>query len=250
MPETRISDEALGRALSGVEIVYPPVPSLVPAVLSRLQTERPARAWPAFPRTLLWSRRRLLAAIAIGILGLLALAFGARFVLGAAEIRVQPGTTPSGSPLAPGGLGEPVSVEAVSSATGFELSLPPGAPPDEAYVVEFDQGQAALLAWDANRRYPSLPGTPWGLVLMEIESDDEVVVKDVNAFEDLLDVEVGGRPAVWIGVPHRLTVITSLGEESFAVRGNVLIWTEDGITFRLETSLPRRAAIDLAESIR
>jgi hypothetical protein len=34
------------------------------------------------------------------------------------------------------------------------------------------------------------------------------------------------------------------------VRGNVLIWTEDGITFRLETSLPRQAAIELAESIR
>jgi hypothetical protein len=249
MPETRISDEALGRALSRVEIEYPPAPSIVPAVLSRLQTERAARAHPAFPRTLLWSRRRVLVTIAAGILGLLALAFGARFVLGAAEIRVQPGTTPSGSPLTPGGLGEPVSVKAVSSATGFELSLPPGAPPDEAYVVEFDRGLAALLAWDASRRYPSLPGTPWGLVLMEIESDDEVVVKDVNAFDDLLEVQVAGHRAVWIGVPHRLTVITSAGEESFAVQGNVLIWAEGGITFRLETALPRRASIDLAESL-
>ena len=44
---------------------------------------------------------------------------------------------------------------------------------------------------------------------------------------------------------------TERGTESFAVRGNVLVWQgEDGISYRLETALDEADAAALAESFR
>jgi hypothetical protein len=84
---------------------------------------------------------------------------------------------------------------------------------------------------------------------MEVVDDDEVIVKDVNRFEDLTEVEVGGQAGAWIDAPHQLLVFTEQGPESFLVEANVLIWTDGEVTYRLETSLGQRAAIALAETI-
>ena len=62
-------------------------------------------------------------------------------------------------------------------------------------------------------------------------------------------VRVGGRRAFWIDAPHELNVITASGPETFAIQGNVLIWTAGDVTLRLETSLPLREAIAVAETI-
>jgi hypothetical protein len=251
MAEPRLTDEGLGRALSAAarETAFPPTPSLGSAVSARLEADRAARKRPAFPRVAIWSRRRTLVFAAISLLAVLGLAFGARFVLGAAEVRVQPGATPSGPPLGPGALGEAVPVADVSAAVGFEVALPDGPGPDEAFVVLTDAGPAALLAWDAGDRYGALPDTPWGLVLLQLVGDDEIVTKTVDRFEDLHDVRVNGRRAFWIDAPHELLVATESGDESFTIQGNVLIWAEGLVTFRMETSLRLRAAIALAETI-
>jgi hypothetical protein len=247
-----VPEDALGRALraAGRELAYPPTPELAGAVAWRLEAGGAARRRPPFPRMALWSRRRLLVVAAIGLLAALALAFGVRFVLGAAEVRVHPGVSPSGPPLGPGRLGEPIPVEEVSEAVGFEVALPTGPAPDEAYVVTTDGlDDAALLAWAPGPDYPAIGGAPWGLVLLELTEDDVVVVKDLQEFGDFREVRVGGRRAFWIDAPHELTVITADGPETFSVRGNVLIWTKDDVTFRLETSLPLREARALAETI-
>jgi hypothetical protein len=198
----------------------------------------------------LWSRRRLLAVVAVGIISLLALAFAARLVIGAAEIRVQPGVTPSGPPLGPDVLGDPVPVERVERAVGFELRVPAGPLPDDAYVFVAAGGDGALLAWEASDRYPSLPGTPWGMVLIELRTDEGTLVKDVGGFDDVQEVRVDGRSAFWIEASHELHVITDVGSETFRVDGNVLIWTRGDVTYRLETSLGLPEAIALAESVR
>jgi hypothetical protein len=194
-------------------------------------------------------RRTVVAAVALLALG--ALAAGARLVVGAVEIRVQPGMRPSGPPLAPGSaLGAPVALNDAAAATGFALALPAGAPPDRTYVYDGELGATgALLAWDAADRYPPLPGTPWGLVLMEISADREAVVKTVNAFEDTRRLTFDGARAFWIDAPHELTVITAAGDRSFAVGGNVLIWKRGDITFRMETALPLPAALARARPI-
>ena len=246
-PTTTELDEGL-RALAA-ELAIPSTPTLGPAVSSRLLADRAAGVRRPLARRALWTPRRALVLATIGILALLALAAGARFVLGAAEIRVQPGVSPSGPPIGPGALGEPTSVEAVSTAVAFDVQVPLGSPPDAAYLVISDAGaDGVLLAWDAGARFPPLPGTPWGLIVMQLEGPSEFLVKNVNAFEDTEEVRFEGGRAYWIHAPHELVVLTNTGDERYRVEGNVLIWEEAGVTFRLETALGRTQALALARS--
>ena len=251
MSEMRSPEDTLTVALrdAGRDLAYPPTPPISHGVVARLEAERERHTRPRFPALTLWSRRRLLAVVAVAIVGLLALAFAARLVIGAAEIRVQPGVTPSGPPLGPDALGDPVALERVQREVGFEVRVPAGPLPDEAYVFVAAGGNGALLAWEASDRYPSLPGTPWGLILVELRTDEGTLVKDVGGFDDTREVRVGGRSAFWIEAPHQLHVLTDEGSETFRVDGNVLIWTRGAVTYRLETSLELPEAVALAESL-
>jgi hypothetical protein len=254
MGERPRTTEQVARALTVLssELAYPPTPSMRSAVTARLENERAAGARPVFPRRALWSRRRVLVLATIGLLAALALAAAARFAIGAIEIRVQPGVTPSASlpPLEPGALGDPVSTREAFALAGFEPSLPAGPAPDEAYVVDTLFGDPGLLvAWRPSATYPALPGTDWGLVLMAFQGDEETVVKTVQAFDDVHEASVNGASASWIPVPHVLQIETERGSRTFSVRGNVLIWEVDGITYRLETSVDRASALEIARSI-
>jgi hypothetical protein len=84
---------------------------------------------------------------------------------------------------------------------------------------------------------------------LQVVDDEEVVLKDVDRFEDLREVEVNGRPAAWIDTPHQLIVHTADGTRAFSVPGSVLIWTDGDVTFRMESALPLRRAIAVAETI-
>ena len=44
-------------------------------------------------------------------------------------------------------------------------------------------------------------------------------------------------------------MLTAEGTETFLIRANVLIWAEDGVTYRLETTLGLTEAIALAETV-
>lgn len=254
MGERPRTTEQVARALTVLssELAYPPTPSIRSAVTARLENERAAGARPVFPRRALWSRRRVLVLATIGLLAALALAAAARFAIGAIEIRVQPGVTPSASlpPVEPDALGEPVPTREAFALAGFEPSLPAGPAPDEAYVVDTLFGDPGLLmAWRPSATYPALPGTDWGLVLMAFQGDEGTVVKTVQAFDDVHEASVNGASASWIPVPHVLQIETERGSRTFSVRGNVLIWEVDGITYRLETSLDRDSALEIARSI-
>lgn len=252
MGERRPTDEMLGRALGAVgrDLAYPPSPSIATNVVARLETQRAARRRPRFPTMALWSRRRTLVAVAVGILAVLTLAFAARLVLGAAEIRVRPGSSPTGPALGPGALGAPVPLDAVDEAVGFHVRTPAGPKPDAAYVFATgDGGSGALLAWDVSDRLRRLSETPWGLVLVQVLGDEGVLVKDVGRFEDARGVGVDGRRALWIDAPHELRVITDAGVETFRIEGRVLIWAEGGVTYRLETTLGLADAVALAETV-
>lgn len=251
----RMSDERLAGALMslGREVAYPPTPSLVSAVTARLETDRARRARPAFPRMALWGRRRTLVLVAIGLLALLGLAAAARLTIGAFEIRVQPQVTPSVSlpPVDPDVLGRPLPAAEAVAIAGFDPPLPAGPAPDEIYVVDSPFGDPGLVfAWLPDERYPRIAGTEWGQLLMVFQGDDEQVVKTVERFEDVDEVRVSGRRAYWIAVPHEIVFETDRGSETFSVTGNVLIWHEGDLAYRLETSLGRPASISVAESVR
>ena len=250
MSEARLTDEVLGRALSAMseDVAFPRTPPIAPAVVTRLREEREANIRPPFPSLALWNRRRALVLVIVGIAAVLALAFAARLTLGAAEIRLRQETTPSGAPLGPAGLGSPVPQ--IDDAVRFDVGVPAGPLPDEAYVFRTSSGRpAALLAWRAGGDQTALPGTQWRMMLIQVRGDERTLVKDVEAPEDSLMVGVDGREAFWIDSPHELIVLTAEGTETFVIRANVLIWAEDGVTYRLETTLGLTEAIALAETV-
>jgi hypothetical protein len=247
-----MSIERLESALGSLAVAYPETPSLASAVTSRLSAERSAGRRPPFPGAALWSRRRVVALVVVGLLAALAIAAAARYAIGSFEIRVQPGVTPGAStpPFEPDVLGDPVAPDAAVALAGFDAALPQGPPPDQTYVIDSPFGDRALLfAWRPSASSPPIGGTDWGLVLVAAQGDAEFVVKTIDRFEDMDEVRVDGRRAFWIPVPHVLTLQTERGVATYAVEGNVLIWQgEDGVAYRLETSLERAEAIALAES--
>ena len=61
---------------------------------------------------------------------------------------------------------------------------------------------------------------------------------------------MAGRPAFWIEGPHLL----HLGGDKhqyvpLVVEGNILVWEQDGITYRLESDLSLEEAVKVAESL-
>lgn len=254
MAEPRIRDEDLGRALLtlGRDLALPPTPSLASAVTSRLLTDRARSVRRPFPGAALWTRRRVLVLATVALVSLLALAAAARLVIGAIEIRVQPNASPTASlpPVEPDVLGTPVPLEDLAAVAGLEPGLPAGPAPDRAYVVEGPEGvSGVVLAWRPSVRYPIVPGTEWGLLLMAFGSDSETIVKTIAPFEDTLDVSVNGEPAYWIPIPHRIAIETDRGVVELVTRGHVLIWQVGDLTYRIETSLDRAAALEIARSV-
>jgi len=247
-----MSEERLAASLAalGRELAYPPTPAMGTAVAARITATGSAR--PILPGRALWSRRRVLVLVTVGVFAALAIAAAARLAIGAFEVRVQPGSTPSASqpPVEPDVLGDPVPLGEAAAAAGFEPALPAGPAPDEAYVVDSPFGDPGLLlAWEPSDRYPPIPGAEWGLLVMAFQGDTETVIKSVERFDDVRPTSVNGRPAFWVAVPHVVAIETERGGETFAVRGNVLVWEgADGLSYRMETALGRAEALELASS--
>jgi hypothetical protein len=62
---------------------------------------------------------------------------------------------------------------------------------------------------------------------------------------------VDGRPAIWTEGPHFLRTRRGEYDRQRLVQGHVLIWmADDGVTYRLETTLPLTEAVKVAESLR
>jgi len=80
-------------------------------------------------------------------------------------------------------------------------------------------------------------------------SKEPLASKEILTETTLQAVRVGSHDAFWISGPHQLSLFTPEGEQRFTVTGNVLLWEQDGTTFRLETALPQAEARALAESI-
>lgn len=254
MADPTLTDEQLSAALTALarDVAFPATPLLASAVTVRLSTERTRSVRPRMPGLALLGRRRVLVLVAVGLLALLALTGATRLAIGAFEVRVQPNATPSASlpPVEPSTIGEPVSEAEAVARAGFEPALPPGLAPDEVYVIDTEFGDAGVLyAWRPSEVYPRIEGTDWGLMLIVARGKAEFATKTVNRFDALVDVEVDGRPAFWIPVPHEISIQTESGALTFSVTGNVLIWHVEGITYRLETALDRAAAVGLAESM-
>lgn len=82
--------------------------------------------------------------------------------------------------------------------------------------------------------------------------DDQVIEKRAFGGSTVTRTTVLGEPAYWVSGPHGFLYLDQDGnvqEDTLRLSGNALIWTRDGITYRLESDRDLRESIVLAESM-
>jgi hypothetical protein len=259
-----LSDEELGRALRvvGRDLDVPPTPAILPGVLARIAEVERAPAWLQ-PRLSLPSRRRTLVLVAAVVLLLAAAAIASRLVIhiGAVTIGVVPSMpTPIPNEFESADVfGDPISLADAGARAGFAPVVPAAlGPPDHVWVGRAQAGfdptvvtTRIVMAWDPRQHLPAIDRLPWGAVVMELEGEAEIISKAVASDTATLEpARVDGRRAAWTSGKHAMEIATATGRRAVLVTGNVLVWQEGALTFRLETALPKGEAVGIAESIR
>jgi hypothetical protein len=137
------------------------------------------------------------------------------------------------------------SLEEARAKAGFPLRLPTYPPdlgvPDHVILQDHD-GSLLILVWTR----PEQPGVV-RLSLHAIEPGSWTVEKVKPLF--IQETTVNGGPAVWATGPYLVRLLNGDLDIRRLVDGNVLIWVEDEITYRLETDLPLAEAVRIAESL-
>jgi hypothetical protein len=245
-------ETALRRAAT--RLAFPPTPPIASSVVARLRADAARSHRPPFAGAALWSRRRFVLAIALGLVLLGGGAVAARLSIGAVEVRVARSLAPSPPAEAPSAFGAEVPLPEATAETGTKAAWPASlGKPDDVYVLRpggVAEGPVLVLAWRRVEGYRTIPNTPWSAVLFELRGPLDVVTKTVLA-ESISRARVRGADAFWITGEHDLGLQGAFGGLVVRVSGNVLVWQPaPGITYRLETMLPRAEAIALAETLR
>jgi hypothetical protein len=247
--------EALLRRTANA-FAYPRTPSLTAAVSARLREREPAA--PVERLAGLWRQPALrlavtaAAALLIAVGAALAVpqsrdALARFFGLSHVRVEVAPRAGPTPPVLSPESFARPATLAQVRLLVDFPLRFPTRDGtillPDATYV----QGEDADLP----------------VVIFVYENDDFDLYQTRLAYlakgvaeEDLLaEIVVGDDPAYWIAGGHHIaSFLDEQGRVVVASERTVeratLLWEEDGITYRLETSLSQAEAIRVAESLR
>jgi hypothetical protein len=261
-----------------------------PARRARLQIEAvPRRAsWRGFLHAS-GRRRRLRPALVLGLLAALAVgAIAGAIGLGLPGIRIvpappatatasasatrpgpspRPSASPSPSPsvgptVAPSsfgplgsglGLGELIAVDAAAGEATVPLIRPADlGDPATAWILD---GRVSLV-WPTGTDLPPLGEPRLGLILTEFSGtvDPGYFEKILGTRTTVTPVHVRGVTGYWIaGDPHEIVYVNASDEPVFDSRrivGNTLLWSDGGVTYRLEAALDRTGAIALADALR
>ena len=240
-----------------------PVTSAVDRIRTSSATARTAlRSRARAPRQPIPRRRRLVAtaavAAAVAVAGVLA-APGSRDAiadwLGIGSVRVTyTGEIPDDTGHAYD-LGSPVPLADAADRATWPLAVPSGiGDPDGAFVGR--PARSVTLVWAASAELPEVDESGIGLLIGAIPgvTDAGAVTKQATGGTTVELVRVGDSPAYWIaGDPHRLVVTDPDGlivTDATRLAGNTLLWTDGDVTYRLESSLDRDQAVDLASDMR
>jgi len=138
--------------------------------------------------------------------------------------------------------GETTLAEARSQAS-FAILLPtyPGdlGEPDRVFLQDLGGAVVTLVWLDES-----------GSVRLSLQVLDERVVGSKYDPGDFRRTMVNGESAAWLTGDHILAFYDGRGGDFIRqINSNVLIWEEDGITYRLETDASLEEAIRIAESL-
>jgi hypothetical protein len=269
----QLPDDELAAALLGLTpaVAWPDArlapdgPDLATRVRARLV---------ASPAALRGSTWRLRPALVLAIVALLVLAAVAGAVaFGVPGIRLifgDPGGTPPpavASPTAPAtngasappagssiNLGERVDPASLGDRVDFPVLFPSDPAlgvPDAAYASDRDE---VALVWAPGDDLPPTVESDIGLLIMQFRGSvsPEPIGKIIGSGTVVEPVRIGDG-GYWIeGDPHTYFYISPEGEHVEEGRrwvGDALIWQDGDMTYRIETSLGRDAAVRIAESL-
>jgi hypothetical protein len=204
--------------------------------------------WPATPELQLEltprrSRRRPALALAFAVVLAIAVAFAVPqsraailrfFHLGAVTVRVVDTLPPAQERPLGAGLG-PVITLAEAKQLVPELLLPQLAPEP---VLHSPGGAAVALVFRVD-------GRP--VLLSEYGYGSGFIKKMMGGATHIESLDFDGAPALWIsGAGHNVYFPGT----SPRLAGNVLVWERGSVTYRLEGTLSKSAALELARSLR
>lgn len=244
------------------EAAFPPTPPLAESVRRRIDTGPMPVAEIRLPRTRPPLVRPVLVALGVVALALgltLSLSVTARKavadLLGVVGIRVTFGEEPPAPPRAPEEieLGRRVSKRVASERAGFRVKTPrglgTGAVYFDAYVGERGMVSIVYPGDSASLAEADLLFTQFAATVRE-----EFVKKLGILGSDVRYVRVRSSDGYWIsGEPHYFFYEERNGEirqETVRLAGNVLLWEEGGVTYRIEGAETLAEARRLAESLR
>lgn len=160
--------------------------------------------------------------------------------------------------LTSGGVRVEVTDESIPEgiATELDLGAPAAIRPNEARPRTLGNPSAAF-AGRPRDAYTELWDEPnGGYVLITRfpgHVEDELIRKRVYDGGTLEEATVDGGVAYWIGGPHGFLYVDDSGkpaEDTLRLSGHALVWTREGITYRLEsTSRSLEESIALAEAV-
>lgn len=131
-------------------------------------------------------------------------------------------------------IGE-TNLETIQANVNFNLLLPSDVP-DRVYQ---QANGLVIFLWldghDISQVFYQIANSSWGID---------------KSIEDLTRLEVNGHEGAWIEEAHPVAISMDAEEElTYFVTGNVLIWFDNGVTYRLETRLTQTEAINYAEAL-
>lgn len=135
-------------------------------------------------------------------------------------------------------LGEPVTVETAVEQVGFALRGSDALGSPEGVYLE---GGAAIMVWEGP------------VLLSQRSGDGPFAEKGVGTSTEVTPVEIDGQPGLWIeGAEHTFTLLDPSGEPiegTTRLAANVLLWSADGVDYRLELTEGLTRALAIAESL-
>lgn len=161
------------------------------------------------------------------------------------EMHPATGPTPTTAPTSLLDLAGETSLANARSRMDFPIRLPAEPPdlglPDKVFLQTLG-GPVVILVW----LDPDLPGQ----VRLSLHILGPGTFAGKSTPRVLQETTVDQQPALWVEGPHFLQLEGQRYDERRLVDGNVLIWTEGDLTYRLETDLSIEEAIRIAESLR
>jgi hypothetical protein len=258
--DSKISESRLAELAA--ELAYPPTPDIAALERRRLERRRLASAGAGWPtsRAGVGRRARLLAGAVAALALLLAVALLVPqtraallqiFDIGA--IRILADEEPATAVPVPTRLldlaGE-TTLAQVADSVDFDVLLPsyPAdlGPPDHVYLQRLEGAEhdepVVIAVWLD-------PARPDEIALSLYQIALPFYGLKQASLEVIRETRVNDLPAFWVEGPHRLQLQDGGYEDWFFVPGNVLIWFDGQMTYRLESGLSLDEATRIAESL-